>query len=96
MIDTLKIFEVLKSSFGEAEARFLVEKLEKVEADIDVKVEKVFDTKKDILASKADLLLLRIDMEKGFKETFKWMFIFWIGQAAVIGGILIAIFFKIK
>jgi hypothetical protein len=103
MVSTIKIFEVLKSHFGDAQAKFLVEEIEKIDSSIDTKVEKSFDLKKDSLASKndifaikEDILLLRVDMEKGFKETFKWMFIFWIGQAAVIGGILIAMYFKLK
>ncbi len=61
---------MLKEKLGETEARSLVEYVES-------KVEKEFDSKKDTLATKADLADVRSDV-------IKWMFIFWVGQWAAM------------
>lgn len=42
-----------------------------------LKVEKELDSKKDSLATKEDLANVRSDV-------IKWMFIFWVGQMAVM------------
>ncbi len=35
---------------------------------------------------------LRQDMERFRSELIKWMFIFWVGQIAVLGGLIVGIF----
>jgi len=37
---------------------------------------------KNDFATKEDLANLKVEMERGFKDQLKWMFIFWIGQLA--------------
>jgi len=44
---------------------------------VETKVEEEFDRKKDILATKEDIT-----------NIIKWMFIFWVGQVAIIFGML--------
>ncbi len=75
----IELYEILKSKVGEKEAKILVEYIE-------AKVEKKFEDKKDILATKTDLANMKADI-------IKWMFLFWIGQLASLIAIL-QIFFK--
>ncbi len=93
MIASIELFEALKTRFGEQEAKIIVKEIEKIETGIETKVEKAFDRKKDVLATKEDISLLKEDLAKleGKLETkiaetkadiIKWMFIFWIGQLA--------------
>jgi actin-related protein len=75
----IELYEILKEKIGDKEAKTLVEYVE-------AKVEKKFEEKKDILATKADLANLRADI-------IKWMFIFWAGQIGALIAIL-QIFFR--
>jgi hypothetical protein len=56
-----------------------------------IKMEKHFELKKDILATKQDLAELkgelRVEMANHKAEIIKWMFIFWIGQLAAMVAI---------
>jgi hypothetical protein len=78
-IAEIELYEILKEKVGEKEAKTLVEYIE-------AKVEKKFQEKKDILATKEDLANLRADI-------IKWMFIFWAGQIGALIAIL-QIFFR--
>jgi hypothetical protein len=75
----IELYEILKEKVGDKEAKALVEYIE-------AKVEKKFQEKKDILATKEDLANLRADI-------IKWMFIFWAGQIGALIAIL-QIFFR--
>lgn len=82
----IELYEILKSKIGEKEAKVLVEYIE-------AKVEKKLDEKKDILATKQDIAMVKIDIEKSRADIIKWMFLFWIGQLASLIAIL-QLFFK--
>ena len=89
----IELYEILKSKIGEKEAKTLVEYIE-------AKVDKKFDEKKDILATKQDIADLKIEIanleikiEKTKADIIKWMFLFWIGQLASLIAIL-QIFFR--
>jgi hypothetical protein len=93
----IELYEILKNKVGEKEAKTLVEYIE-------TKVEKKFEDKKDILATKEDLANLktglmveiekvRTEMQKVKADIIKWMFLFWIGQLASLIAIL-QIFFR--
>ncbi len=93
----IELYEILKSKVGEKEAKTLVEYIE-------AKVEKKFEDKKDILATKEDLAnfktdlmveieKVRTEMQKMKADIIKWMFLFWLGQLASLMAIL-QIFFK--
>jgi hypothetical protein len=77
----IELYEILKSKVGEKEAKTLVEYIE-------AKVEKKFEDKKDILATKQDIANLEIKIEKTRSDIIKWMFLFWIGQLASLIAIL--------
>lgn len=80
----LEIYEKLKPKLGEEEARSLVEYIQ----------EAVREAKGD-LATKADLAILKADLSRQIEsvkaDLIKWTFAFWIGNVAVISGIVFAI-----
>ena len=82
----IELYEILKSKIGEKEAKTLVYYIE-------AKVDKKFDEKKDILATKEDINILKVEIEKTRSDIIKWMFLFWIGQLASLIAIL-QIFFR--
>ena len=74
IVSEIKLFEMLKAKLGKEEAEAFVELLEK-------KVDRKFDEAKLTLSTKEDLANTKA-------EIIKWMFIFWMGQVAVIAGLL--------
>jgi hypothetical protein len=74
IVSEIKLFEMLKAKLGKEEAEAFVELLEK-------KVDRKFEEAKLTLATKEDLANTKADI-------IKWMFIFWMGQVAVIAGLL--------
>jgi hypothetical protein len=76
-ISSIEMYTILKGKLGENEAKALTEYIES-------KVDKTFDKEKSILATKVDLSEMKA-------EIIKWMFIFWIGQIAVL---LALVYFK--
>ncbi|MCX6292382.1 MAG: hypothetical protein NT126_11560 [Bacteroidetes bacterium] len=99
MINTLELFEALKTRFGDKEAKTIVKEIEKIESGISPIVEKELDRKKDVLATRDDIGLLKEDIvhlevriaQSEARLTMR-MFYFWIGQVAVISGILVYFF----
>ena len=85
-IAELELYEILKSKLGDKKAKSLVEYIE-------AKVDKKFEEKKDVLATKQDVANLEIKMEKVKSDIIKWMFLFWVGQLASLIAIL-QIFFR--
>ena len=89
MISTIELFEALKTRFGEKEAKTIVREIEKLESGITMTVQKEFDRNKDTLATKHDIgLLLDARIAQSEARLTMRMFYFWIGQVAVISGIL--------
>jgi hypothetical protein len=76
-ITSIELYDMLKPKLGEKEEGSLVRFVE-THADDTLK------NKMDVLATKVQVADMRTDI-------IKWMFIFWIGQIAVISGILIAV-----
>jgi len=91
----LEIYEKLKPKLGEEEARVLVEYIQ----------EAVKEPRAD-LATRSDLAVLKADLEGRMDvlkadlgrqiesvkaDLIKWTFAFWIGNIAVISGIVFAI-----
>ena len=84
IVSEIKLFELLKARIGEKEAEAFVQILEN-------KVDKKFDETKDLLATKADIYLLKEDISllrteaaHSKADIIKWMFLFWVGQMAAI------------
>ena len=44
----------------------------------------ILATKADVLSTKEDILLLRTEMERGFKDQLKWIIILMFGFASLI------------
>ena len=65
VVSEITLYNILKGQLGESNAETVVECIKQ-------EVKNEFDNKKDVLASKEDILNLRIDMEKGFRENLKW------------------------
>ncbi|WP_353684527.1 hypothetical protein V4D30_01685 [Thermodesulfovibrio sp. 3907-1M] len=96
-VTEIEVYETLKEHVGEKSAKTLLE-------FINVMVEKEFERKKDILATKQDIAELRsatkqdiaeleVKIERVRADLIKWMFIFWAGQIGALTAIL-ALFFK--
>ncbi|MGI4751555.1 MAG: hypothetical protein ACRYFB_13060 [Janthinobacterium lividum] len=86
-VSEIQLFQILKEKVGEEQAKTLAEYVE-------TKIEKQFELKKDVLATKQDIGELKLEMANHKSEMIKWMFIFWIGQVSVMIGIIVLILKK--
>ncbi|MDR0792679.1 MAG: hypothetical protein LBE82_05185, partial [Chitinophagaceae bacterium] len=59
-------------------------------SEIEIILDDKFESKKDTLATKIDLADIRAEMKDQKSEIIKWMFIFWVGQIAILAGIIFA------
>ena len=82
-VSEIQLFQILKNKIGEKEAEELV-------SYVKSEVKNEFENNKDVLASKEDILLVKVDLANAKSEIIKWMFIFWIGQTGVTLGIIFA------
>jgi hypothetical protein len=73
VVNTLKIFELLKEKIPEPEAKIITEA-----------IEKSFEEAKEVLATKEDIRKLEEDMRKLEIRLIKWMFAFWAGTILTI------------
>ena len=80
-VSEIQLYNILKEKLGESEAQSLVE-------FVDSKIDKGFNDKKDVLATKQDISGLRVEFGNFKAEIIKWMFIFWIGQVAAVVAIV--------
>ncbi|WP_299287012.1 hypothetical protein [uncultured Mucilaginibacter sp.] len=83
-VSEIQLFQILREKVGDEQAKTLAEYVEN-------KIEKQFDLKKDVLATKQDINNLKLEMGElrtemanHKSEIIKWMFIFWIGQLAAM------------
>ena len=81
MVDSLKIYELLKAHLPEPQARTMTHAIQQAEADIGKDVKSVVEAAFAQCATKADLANVE-------SKLIRWMFVFWIGQVAVIVGLL--------
>lgn len=85
IINTLKIYEILKQKLPEEEAKLITEA-----------IQLSFEEGKDVLATKEDIAKLREELKVEIARTearlIRWMFIFWATQLGGIIGILFAFF----
>lgn len=51
--------------------------------NIEQVIDNKFQNEKDCIATKDDILQLKIELKEQKSEIIKWMFLFWIGQIAV-------------
>ncbi len=81
-VSEIQLFQILKEKLGEKEAQTLVEYVE-------TKVERGFEVKKDVLATKEDISRLEILIERSSKENIKWMIIFFIPLYLTLLGFIL-------
>ena len=89
MVSTLKIYEILEEAkIEDKQARAITMAIEKALETNNVEQSKVLATKEDIGLVKQDLSKLREELKvtiaEGKSEMVRWMFIFWLGQIAVL------------
>jgi len=101
MISEIRTLDLLKLKFNlkEEDARSVIEELQKIDREINEKVESEFQKRKDTFLTKDDKVELiekiqnqKVELvekiEKTRSDMIKWMFIFWISQLAAIFGML--------
>lgn len=77
----IHLYDLLKPKLGESESRLLIQHFEE-------SFEEQFASKSQQLATKQDIADLRVEIAQSKAEIIKWMFIFLIGQAAAIIGVI--------
>lgn len=65
VVSEITLYNVLKAKLGDLEAQTVVEGIKQ-------EVRNEFENKKDLLATKEDILNLKVEMEHGFKDNLKW------------------------
>jgi len=87
VVSEITLYNVLKYKLGENEAQTVVEGIKQ-------EVRNEFENRKETLATRVDLVLLKedilnlkIDLERGFRENLKWT----VGTIIACTGILLAI-----
>ena len=92
MPTVLELYEKLKPRLGEEEARSL---LEFIETSVDQRAATKADLQRTESALREELhataASLREEMHKIRAELIKWSFAFWIGNIAVLSGIMFAL-----
>jgi hypothetical protein len=87
MIQAVRLFEIFKIQFTDEQAKFIVEEVVKMEAEVEPKIEKIFDQRKDVLATKSDIAnvkeeianvrleiaTVKIEMAVGFNRILVWI-----------------------
>jgi hypothetical protein len=87
VISDIKLYELLKARLGEREAEAFVDILEHT-------VDKKFEDAKDVLSTKEDLAkavgTLEAKIAQSETRMTMRMFLFWMGQTAVLASIMFA------
>ena len=85
----IQVYEILKAKFGEQEATKVIEYF-------DSKAEEKINQKKDIFFNKDDKLEILEKLASLETRITMRMFFFWIGQVAVIAGLLAYFFNSVR
>ena len=80
-ISEIQLYDLLRPKIGDSEARQLLHHIEQIS-------EEKIAAKKDVFLTKDDKLDLVKEIKDAKVESIRWAFIFWIGQVAVIAGLL--------
>ncbi len=99
MADSLKVYETLKSSLTDSQARAVTLAIQQSEneatQDIKTVLERQWRLSLETFATKTDLAGLRGEVLAKLAETkaelTRWMFVFWIGQVAVTVGTVLTV-----
>ena len=107
MADSLRTYEILKSSLPEAQARAVTRALQQSESELALDIKSVlaaFVTKDELRAQlaevRAQIADTRADLQTRIADTkaelMRWMFLFWIGQVAVTVGMMLTVVRMLK
>ena len=83
-VTELQVYDLFKNRFSDNEARMIVTYFEE-------KTEEKYHQKKDSLATKEDIGILKKEIAESKAEQIKWSFVFWVGTVVTILGGLFAI-----
>ena len=82
MVSTLKIYEILEEAkIEDKQARAITKAIEQALDNNTAEQSKVLATKEDLGKLWEEL---KVTIAEGKSETVRWMFIFWLGQIAVL------------
>ena len=82
MVSTLKIYEILEEAkIEDKQARAITKAIEQALDNNTAEQSKVLATKEDLGKLREEL---KVTITEGKSETVRWMFIFWLGQIAVL------------
>ena len=82
MVSTLKIYEILEEAkIEDKQARAITRAIEQALENNTVEQAKVLATKEDLSKLREEL---KVTIADGKSEMVRWMFIFWLGQIAVL------------
>ena len=82
MVSTLKIYEILEEAkIEDKQARAITKAIEQTLDNNTAEQSKVLATKEDLGKLREEL---KVTIAEGKSETVRWMFIFWLGQIAVL------------
>lgn len=88
-ISTTRLYDLLSIKVGKETAETLTTFIEEKIKEQFVDHSKILATKEDISELKEDILEVREMVVNSKAEIIKWMFIFWVGQAAVAFGFIL-------
>lgn len=83
--ETLKVYEILKNTWGEKKASLVLSYLENSTAE---KVESKLNLESKSFATKDDISRLEILIANKYANTIKWLFLFWVGTIGSVVAII--------
>ncbi|MCX6981986.1 MAG: hypothetical protein NTV08_14700 [Verrucomicrobia bacterium] len=85
MVSTLKIYEILEQAkIEDKQARAITMAIEQAWEGNNVEQSKVLATKEDVSKLREEL---KVTIAESKSEMVRWMFIFWLGQIAVLAAL---------
>jgi hypothetical protein len=98
MADSLRVYETLKSSLSETQARAVTLAIQQSESEAAQDIKTVLEQHKAYMEQQFALFWrtfatkdeLRAQLAETKAELMRWMFIFWVGQVAVTVGMMLA------
>jgi hypothetical protein len=80
IINDIELYEVLKESLGEKQAKSLV-------GLVEIRVNNKFEQNKTVLATKEDISAMRVEMAKTKVDLLKWQIAMWVTlMIAILAG----------
>ena len=87
MTDSLKVFEILKTSLPEPAARTVTLAIQQAESESSQDLKKVME---DYWSRSLRSFVTQAELARAEVRLIRWMFAFWVGQTAVTVGTVLA------